>query len=169
MEWLIVTSVVVVIILLIVRRFARRPNRLAASPYTRHVSVFSPAEAKFLHVLDRAVGQRYRIFGKIRVADVIAVRKDLDPGGYRTAFSRIGAKHFDFVLCSRWDFSIVGVIELNDSSHLHQKRAQRDAFLIDICNAIGLPILIVRARRQYSASRLRSIVAHAFASDATNS
>jgi hypothetical protein len=165
MKWLIVTTALTVILLVVIRRFPR-PKRPAASPYTLHVSVFSPAEAAFLHVLDRAVGQRYRIFGKIRVADVIAVRKDLDPRSYSIAFSRIGAKHFDFVLCSRWDFSIVGVIELNDSSHLRQNRAQRDAFLIDICNAIGLPILIVRARRQYSAFRLRSVIAHAFTRDA---
>jgi hypothetical protein len=168
MKWLILTAALLVIALAIIGRFLR-PKRPAASPYTLHVSVFSPAEAEFLRVLDRAVGQRYRIFGKIRVADVIALRKDLDPRSYRVAFSRIGAKHFDFVLCSRWDFSVVGVIELNDSSHLRQKRAQRDVFLIDVCNAIGLPILIVRARRRYSAFKLRAVIARAFTHDASNS
>lgn len=168
MKWLVAVAALVVILLVTRARFRRSKHR-PASPYTLHASVFTPAEVEFLHVLDRAVGERYRIFGKIRVADVIALRKDLDSRSHRIAFSRIGAKHFDFVLCSRWDFSIVGVIELNDSSHLRQKRAQRDAFLVDICNAIGLPILIVRARRQYSASKLRSVIAHAFTQDPPNS
>jgi hypothetical protein len=168
MKWLILTAFLSLILLVPIWRFLRQ-KRPAASPYALHVSPFTPAETEFLRVLDRAVGERYRIFGKIRVADVISLRKDLDPRSYHIAFSRISAKHFDFVLCSRWDFSIVGVIELNDSSHLRHKRVQRDAFLVDICNAIGLPILIVRARRQYSAFKLRSVIAHAFTHDAPNS
>ena len=139
------------------------PKRAADSPYTQRAMLFSPAEAAFLRVIDRAVGKHYRIFGKIRVADVIDVRQDLATDAKRFAFRRISAKHFDFVLCNRRDFSIVGVIELNDSSHQQKERALRDAFLIDICNAIGLPILTVRARRQYSASELCSVVERVFA------
>jgi hypothetical protein len=161
-EWLTVTAGLVAILLVTIGRDSLS-KRATDSPYTQHVTLFSPAETAFLRVIDQAVGKHYRIFGKIRVADVIDVRQDLGTHAQRTAFRRISAKHFDFVLCNRRDFSIVGVIELNDSSHQRKERALRDAFLINICNAIGLPILTVRVRRQYSAGELRSVIERVFA------
>jgi hypothetical protein len=108
------------------------------------------------------VGHHYRIFAKTRIADVIDLRPNLDRRTHRVAFNRIRAKHFDFVLCHPRDFSIAGVIELNDSSHLEKERVRRDAFVSDVCNAIGLPVLMVRARRHYSALELRSAIEQAF-------
>jgi len=157
MSWLI-AALTLVLALRVIQVFLSLANRSGASLYTRYVSLFSPAEMAFMRVLDRAVGHHYRIFAKIRVADVIDLRPDLDRRSHRRAFNRIRAKHFDFVLCNPRDFSITGVIELNDASHLLKKRARRDAFLIDICNDIGLPILMVRARHSYSAFELRSVI-----------
>jgi hypothetical protein len=161
MQWLIAALVLVVILraALVLMSLNRRGGE---SPYIRYVSLFSPAETAFLQVLDRAVGGRYRIFAKTRIADIVDVRQDLDWRTRRNAFNRICAKHFDFVLCKPRDFTIVGIIELNDSSHLRKERALRDAFVIDICNAISLPILMVRTRGQYSAFELRSVIKQAF-------
>jgi hypothetical protein len=66
-------------------------------------ALFTAAERAFLGVLDEAVGQSYRIFGKVRVADVITARDDLDRRTRQTAANRTRSKHFDFALCSPTD------------------------------------------------------------------
>lgn len=132
------------------------------SPYVRRITLFTPAETRFMRVLDRATGPRYRIFAKVRIADVIDLREGIAPAWRRKAFHRICARHFDFVMCRSDDLSILGVIELNDASHQRRDRARRDRFIIAVCNAIGLPILLVRARHDYDAAELRRVLVQAF-------
>src|SRR5690349_3082483 len=78
---------------------------------------FSPAERSFLGVLDQAIGAQYRVFGKVRVADVLSVIRNTDPAKRRSAFNRISAKHFDFIVCTPDDLRVLCAIELNDASH----------------------------------------------------
>lgn len=47
-------------------------------PFAARDELFTKAEQKFLTVLDEAVGGECRIFGQVRLADVINVRKGLD-------------------------------------------------------------------------------------------
>jgi hypothetical protein len=109
-------------------------------------------------VLEQAVGREYRIFGKVCVADIVSVNPMLDRADWWRAFNRISAKHFDFVLCSKGDLSVVAAVELNDKSHLQPKRQERDAFLVDLCQAISLPLIQVPAQRAYSIPELRALV-----------
>jgi len=120
--------------------------------------LFSAAERSFLGVLEQAVGKEYRIFGKVRVANVVSVRSASDRGRWQRAFNRISAKHFDFVLCDKSDFAIIGVIELDDKSHYSKKRRNRDAFLSELCDAVTLPLVQIPARRGYAVADIRSQV-----------
>lgn len=124
--------------------------------YTRIGPMFSPAERSFLGVLDQAVGDDFRVFGKVRIADVVAVNPQLDGGDRQSAQNRINAKHVDFVPCSKDDLSVAAAIELNDRSHQKNKTKARDEVVADICRSIGLPLLQIPAHRQYSVNELRS-------------
>jgi len=44
-------------------------------PYEKISVLYSPAERSLLGVIDLAVGQNYRVFGKVRVDDVASVKK----------------------------------------------------------------------------------------------
>src|SRR5688572_20726329 len=132
MDW--ITVGITLIVLSIVVLAAHALKVAGRSPYIQQISLFSAAEIRFLRALEQAVGTRYRVFGKVRVGDVIDTREELDPDKRRAAFHRICAKHFDFVLCNPEDFSVACVIELNDASHERKERAQRDAFLCAACD-----------------------------------
>lgn len=125
-------------------------------PYTQIPTLFSAAERSFLGVLDQAVGEQYRIFGKVRVADVIQARRGLDNGKRQTAFNKIQSKHFDFLLCAKNDLSVLCAIELDDKSHQQSNRKERDRFLVNACRASGLPLLQVPAKRAYTVQELRA-------------
>jgi hypothetical protein len=125
-------------------------------PYQSGGPLFSAAERSFLGVLDSAVGPEYRVFGKVRVADVASVRSGLGNAARQGALNRIAAKHFDFVVCRATDMAVVAAIELNDRSHASQRAQARDDLLANVCRAIQLPLLTVAAKPAYAIPELQA-------------
>lgn len=165
MNWQILLGIVLLVLVAVVARLKQQGGRSKAFPYTKKQALFSPAERSFLGVLEQAVAEEYRVFGKVRVADVVEPQKDLDNSNRQKAFNRISAKHFDFVLCSKNDLSVVCAVELDDQSHQQRKRQERDAFLVGLCQAVALPLIQVPARRSYSVPELRAKVLGALRPD----
>jgi hypothetical protein len=62
------------------------------------------------------------------------------------------------VLCNRDNLAVVCAIELNDKSHQKDSRRQRDAFVVELCRAIGLPLVQIPAKRMYSVEEIRTII-----------
>jgi hypothetical protein len=143
--------------LIIAVKMMRRPTvaRLEEFPYTRNRALLSPAECSLLSALEQAAGKDYRIFGKVRVADVVGIQPIDDRNARQRALDRISAKHFEFILCDKDDLSIRCAIELDDKSHGSHKRQERDTFLQGICRAISLPLVQIPAARSYSVIELR--------------
>jgi hypothetical protein len=158
MTWPIVIAIafLLLVAIAVVQKWSRGYSD--ALPYTLQPALFSPAERSFLGVLEQAIGKHYQIFGKVRIADVVATKRGLSSSNWRTAFNRISAKHFDFVLCNRDNLAVVCAIELNDKSHQKDSRRQRDAFVVDLCRTVGLPLLQVPAKRMYSVEEIRTSI-----------
>jgi hypothetical protein len=112
-------------------------------------ALVSNAERRFLHALDSVVQGRYRIFCKVRVIDVIAPASGIDWKDQQSARGRVIQKHFDFVLCEPSDLRVVAAIELDDKSHARPDRVERDVFMVQLCNACGLPLIRFRAAEAY--------------------
>ena len=130
-----------------------------ALPFKRQAALFTPAERSFLGVLDLVVGKDFRIFGKVRVGDVLAPQNGLNNRARTTALNKINRKHFDFVLCKPDDLTVLCAIELNDRSHQQKNRQDRDAFLADACNCAGLPLIMFDARRAYAPNEVGTRIA----------
>lgn len=153
MPWIIIIVLATLILLAFKVLQKKTPAPL---PYRRAGPLFSPAERSFLGVLDQVLGAEHRVFGKVRVADLVSVATGLDRAGWQRAFNRINAKHFDYVICRSDDLSVVAVIELDDRSHQSADRIDRDRFIDELCSAIRLPLLRIRAQKAYSAPQLRA-------------
>lgn len=106
------------------RLFRKRPDPF---PYEAQPALFTKPEQKFLAVLFDAVGDDFLILGKIRLADLIRVRKGTVE--WQAAFNKISKKHLDYVLIDPEDCSIRLAIELDDRSHDRPERIARDVFL----------------------------------------
>lgn len=152
--------VVVVFVIIAVVAGSMKPATTAAKPlYRLRGPLFSPAERSFLGVLTQAVPDELIVMGKVRVADVITTAKGLDSSERQSAFNKISAKHFDYVVCDRSTLEVISVVELNDKSHKRTKRAKRDAFLRDACASAGLQLLEFEAKSNYSVSEVRNRLA----------
>jgi very-short-patch-repair endonuclease len=131
-------------------------------PYQSKEVLCSPAERSFLGALDKIVGKSYRIFAKVRLADIIDVQRGLSASARQSAFNRIAGKHIDFIVCNANDLSIVGAIELDDKSHLKKGRRERDQLLDKALEAAGVPMLRVKAKSTYSIKEVSSDLDSAF-------
>jgi hypothetical protein len=157
----IIVVVLIGIIALVLRSRAPRATvpYKATFPYRKHRTLFSAAERSFLGVLDREVAGRYRVFGKVRLADVLTVDSGLTTSERTAALNSIRQKHVDFVLCSLSDLSIVAVIELDDQSHQRPDRRARDEFLAAACRAAGLTLIRFPVKTAYSAAEVSEALA----------
>lgn len=147
-------AVLVMLVGLTRRRGAARPA--VGVPYVRQRALFTQAERSFLGSLERALEGRYRVMGKVRVADVLRVKSGLHHGERRSAFNRISAKHVDFVLLEPEDLSVVAAIELDDRSHEVAGRRVRDGFLDEAFTAAGVPLHHFGARHGYALPEVRA-------------
>jgi hypothetical protein len=156
MTWILFIALLGICIFAVLAAKLRQPSAFEDRfPYTKNEALFSPAERSFLGVLQQATGNEFSVFGKVCIADVVSVRSMLDRGAWRRAFNRISAKHFDYVICSRTDLSVVCAVELDDKSHQKTKRQERDSFVSDLCRAVSLPLLQIPAQRAYSISEIQ--------------
>lgn len=163
MNWLlpILILIVAVAFLILKKRNAPVSDEGESFPYILGGALFTPAERSFLGVLDQAVGTDFRVFGKVRVADVIEVAKGTPKPLRQRAFNRINAKHFDFVLCSPSDLKPLCAIELNDQSHAQDNRKERDKFLENVCTAAKFPLVFFPAQRSYTLAEICQAIAEA--------
>jgi len=130
------------------RRFGRR----ARLPFVLDEALFTPSQRAFLAVLERALGADFRVYGRVRVAEVIALRPRLDRAARRRAWALLGDRQFDFLVCAAATGAIVGAVNLAPRSR-RGRPPPRDA-LDRICAAAGLPFVRVREADDYAAAGL---------------
>jgi hypothetical protein len=74
-----------------------QPVSTGPMPYQKKWYLLSPAERDFYEALRQAVGNRYLIFAKVRLLDLLWLPQNLS--NRQTHMNRVQAKHVDFVLC----------------------------------------------------------------------
>jgi len=158
MSWVLVLVVLIVAFAVLAALKSKKAGGVysVGSPYQPAEALFSPAERSFLGVLDQAVGPEHRVFGKVRVADIVAVKPGLSVAARQGALNRIASKHFDFIVCRASDLMVLCAIELNDKSHSTQRAKARDELVLNVCRAIKLPLLQIPAKQAYSLQDIRA-------------
>ena len=131
----------------------------AYMPYEPVGSLFTRTEQNFLNVLNQVAGSDYGVFGKVRIADVIRVRRGIQGKEFGRAFNQIKGKHFDFVICDPGTSKILVVVELDDSSHQREERRKRDEFVDRATEAAGVPLLRVKAQGVYDPNVIAEMIA----------
>jgi hypothetical protein len=148
-------------------RLLRRVPRIqggTAAVYEAVPALLTPAERSFFGVLQQALASEHQIFAKVRLADIVRPVRNLNRGGWQSAFNRISGKHVDFVLCDPANLSVLGVIELDDRTHEKFERGVRDSLVDSALANAGIPILRVSARQSYSSTQIREQVESLFRS-----
>lgn len=158
-----------VVVLIVVAVLAVLKAKLAGSGGTKagvyylRKTLFTPAERSFLGVLEPNLSPGLRVFGKVRLEDILGVKAGLERGERTAARNRINRKHVDFLLVRSSDLAPVAGIELDDSSHEEEDRQQRDAFVDEAFASAGLPLLHFPAQKTYNPADIRAKITSALA------
>lgn len=124
----------------------RKEKDDCSTNYVLRETLLSPAERSFFDTLKHSASEHYEIFGKVRIADVLMPKINLDHNSWRISFRKISSKHFDYVLCNKQTLEIVAVIALEDKSHGLCRTTDGDIFVQNICRNSGLPLICFDAK-----------------------
>jgi len=119
-----------------------RPQQLQQIQYYQQKDLLTPRELKFYANL-RNIAQTYNlsIICKIRLADIVEPNPNLNRKAWYSAFGKITQKHIDFALTDPNDMKIICLIELDDTTHYKKDRIERDVFVNDIFNQVGIKLI----------------------------
>lgn len=101
-----------------------RLNEITA--YESRGNLLPPTERSFLSTLEQALDSRYRVFGKVRLSDLIKPARELDTHKRTSLLNKINQNHADFVICTANDLTVVGVVALDAPAYRYAEQASRD-------------------------------------------
>lgn len=81
------------------------------------------------------------LFSQVSLYNILETKPNLDYKTKTIYFNKIASKSIDFVLVNKKDCRIKLCIELDDSTHKQEKRIQRDKFINDLFNDLGINLL----------------------------
>ena len=131
-------------------------------PYCRR-DFLTKAERSFFGVLQSIVQNQHLIFAKVRLADLVSIRRGTT--ARQSHFNRIQSKHVDFVLCDPATVKPMAIIELDDSSHTRKDRKTRDDFVDAVLVAAEIPIVRIPTSKSYNPDEISSLIAQALANN----
>lgn len=155
--FVVVLVIVVAVIVAILKR--KQPSEDIGLSFDSRDTLFSPAERSFLGVLEQVLDNRYRVFGKVRLGDIIKTAKGLSKSIRATSQNKINQKHVDFVICNAADLAVIGVVELDDQSHAREDRADRDTFVDQALASAKVPVVHFSAKKGYALHEVRANLA----------
>ena len=115
-------------------------------------------ESRFYKQLRIAAGKYFLVHAKVRVEDVISVRKGLPTKEWMRARGYVKSRHFDFVLITAAG-EIFCAIELDDSTHDRPDRQRADEIKNELAATVGLKLLRFESGRDYSPEFIASQIA----------
>ena len=131
-------------------------NREASLSYERADTLISPTQQSILFLLEEALDERYSVFSKIRLQDVVRVNPDLSPGQHKAAMKRLTSEPLDLVICEKKNATILGVILLNGQEAPPEKgHVRRETDTESVLAVAGIPIVHIDASKAYTLDEIR--------------
>jgi hypothetical protein len=133
-------------------------RRAADRPYDRAAPLLSPGERTLLDALQPALGDDFRVFPRVRLDDVVRVRRRARGKRRQVALARIVGAHVGFAVCDAQGLAVRAIVELDDPGQRDEARRLRDRLLDEVLVAAQLPLLRIARRESYDPADLRSAV-----------
>lgn len=108
-----------------------------AGLYTRVPLLTKREQKQYAKLKQIADDKKLLICPKIRLLDLVTPVHGIR--NYKILMSKVMSKHVDFVICNQ-EMYVLGIIELDDSTHLRQDRIERDEFVDTVLRSAGYKI-----------------------------
>lgn len=108
-----------------------------AGLYTRVPLLTKREQKQYAYLRQIADEKKVLICPKVRLLDLVTPIHGVK--NYKALMSKVMSKHVDFVICDQ-EMYVLGIIELDDSTHLRQDRIERDEFVDTVLRSAGYKI-----------------------------
>ncbi|MEO3878286.1 DUF2726 domain-containing protein [Rheinheimera fenheensis] len=153
---LLLILLLVVVVALVASRFIDSGNPF---PLQKKTSLFSPVERSFMQLLEKAVGNDYKILNRVKLADLMELKSGISDKARASTLVKLNAKYLDFVLCDPNDFSVIAVLDLVNNSSKDGHKAVPDWFVNGALDAAGVPYLRMKIKAGYTAADIQAAIA----------
>lgn len=131
-------------------------DREASFLYERADTLISPNQQSVLLLLEKALDERYSVFSKIRLQDVVRVNANLSPGQQKAAMKRLPSEPLDLVICEKGNAAILGVVLLDGEGASPDNGRVRQETAVDlVLAAAGIPVVHLNASKAYGLDEIR--------------
>lgn len=108
--------------------------------------LLTDAELQLYHFMENNLCQKERIviLTKVRLGDIV----DLDTRITTDMkyFWKVTNKHVDFIICNKDTMDIICAVELDDYTHENNEHKQRDLFVMQVLDTVGIQTIRVRSK-----------------------
>lgn len=126
-------------------------------PFDRKNTLFTPAEKNFQNLLEQAMGGNYRIINRVKLSDVISVRKGVSSRARQASAKTAENKYLDFVVCDRTSMKLLGAIDLVDTQGKGYK-IKKDWFVSGALEAASIPHIRIKVKANYTIEEIRTCI-----------
>lgn len=140
--WPIISLLIIIAIKLALDSFFKENKKaVSLSVYEKRTFLFdNQSELTLYKILLELFADKYFIFPQIHYIHLVDVPKG-EWKEKQKSLNRINRKSADFVFCDKEKVSPLLVIELDGSSHNLKRKQERDQFIDELMQTVGLPIL----------------------------
>ncbi len=126
-------------------------------PFDSKATVFTPAEKNFQNLVEQAVGGKYRVINRVKLSDIVTVRKGVSNRASQAAVTNADNKYLDFVICERDSMKLLGVIDLVDTQGRGYK-LKKDWFVSGALEAASIPHVRIKVKANYTVNEIRACI-----------
>ena len=126
-------------------------------PFDSKNSVFTPAEKNFQNLVEQAMGTKYRIINRVKLADIVTIRNGVSDRASQSAVNNAEGKYLDFVICDRSTMKLLGAIDLVDTQGKGYK-IKKDWFVSGALEAASIPHLRIKVKANYTLDEIRACI-----------
>jgi len=126
-------------------------------PFDSKSAVFTPAEKNFQNLVEQAMGHKYRVLNRVKLADVVTIRNGISSRASQTAVTNAEGKYLDFVICDRNSMKLLGAIDLVDTQGKGYK-IKKDWFVSGALEAAAIPHLRIKVKANYTLDEIRACI-----------
>jgi len=127
-------------------------------PFLGKSQLFTAAERQFLGLIENAVAGEFRVICRVRLSDLLSLRKNTNGKIAKSAILRAGTKQLDFVLCNKDDMTPIMAIDLVYGSGKNGHNTQRDFFVNGALETASIPHVRIKAKAGYSVADIQECI-----------
>lgn len=155
MEFAIVLVMILIVVAIVAIKFSEDE---VSFPFMRKTQLFSPVEHQFLDMIERAVGNEFRVMCRVRLTDVLSLRRNTNKKMAKSALIKATGKQLDYVLVSKTDMTPVLALDLVHNMGPEGHKTKRDFFVTGALDSAGIPHARIKARHGYKIEDIRACI-----------